>query len=105
MLVTLFYKSFSSFSLLVSVGLWAIARLPTGEDFWRFLPLYIVLKIPTNLLIWYYASRYNPGSLLFYSNKGISETRLFVSAFLLDMALFFVLVALVYFCQRMLHDL
>jgi hypothetical protein len=104
LLITLFYKSFSSFSLLVSIGFWTIANLPTGEAFWRFLPLYVLLKIPTNCLIWYYLRSYNPNRLFFYSNKGISEIRLFVSAFLLDMALFFALVILVIFCRRIAYE-
>jgi hypothetical protein len=100
LLITLFYKSFSSFSVLVSISLWTIANLPTDETFWRFLPLYVLLKIPTNGLIWYYVSRYNPNQLFFYSNKGISEARLFMSAFLLDMAIFFAGVSFIVFFQR-----
>ena len=73
----------------------ALADYALNEQFWRFLPLYILLKIQTNSLIWYYSRKYNAERMLFYSNKNISETTLFVSAFLLDAGLFFLLVAFI----------
>gem|GEM_PF-4728044 len=77
------------------MGLWWLAGFPSGRALWRFLPLYILLKIATNFLIWYYSRRYNPDRLFFYANIGLSEKRLFLSAFFLDAALFFLFITII----------
>ena len=94
-LIFLFYRSFAVFSAAISMALWTLADYALNEQFWRFLPLYILLKILTNSLIWYHSRKYHAERMLFYSNKNISETTLFVSAFLLDAGLFFLLVAFI----------
>ena len=87
-----FYFSFALFTGLISLGSWGIMETPLHQDFQRFLPLYILLKIITNSLIWYYLRSSNPGRLFFYANLGISEIRLFLTVFAMDIALFFVFI-------------
>jgi len=87
-----FYFTFAWFTALISLGSWGIMKTPLHQDFQRFLPLYILLKIFTNSLVWYHLRSSNPGRLFFYSNLEISETRLFLSAFAIDITLFFVLI-------------
>ena len=94
LLIGLFYRTFCSFSILISIGLWELARSPLGQAFWIFLPKYILLKIATDCLIWYYARRYNRDRLFFYANIGLSEKIIFLTSFLLDIFLFLLFILL-----------
>ncbi|MCE7043109.1 hypothetical protein [Dyadobacter sp. CY312] len=90
-----FYQSVGLVTGLISLTLWIIAQLPLSEDFQRFLPLYLILKAVTDFLLWRYLRKHHQVQLFFYTNLGISELRLYMSAFLLDLAAFFVVIAII----------
>lgn len=94
-LILVFYSSFAGFTGITSAALWGLADFPLHQKFWRFLPLYILLKIATDGLICWYVRHYSPDRMFFYFNKGISERTLFLSAFVVDILLFLVLMLLI----------
>jgi hypothetical protein len=87
-LIAGFYSSFAMFTIIVSFASWLLAGSPTGDAFWRFFPMYILLKIVTNALVWYYLRLYNRNRLYFYFNLGISEIKLAVQVFAIDFIAF-----------------
>lgn len=89
-LILSFYFSFSVYTGLISLLSWIAVDTPLFEDFRRFLPLYFLMKIASDLVIWYYLRSNNPTCLFFYFNLSISELRLFLTAFIMDILTFFV---------------
>jgi len=92
-----FYQSIGLVTGFISLALWVIAQLPLREDFQRFLPLYLILKAITDFLLWRYLRKHNQVRLFFYTNMGISEIRLYMLAFLLDLAAFFTFFGIIKF--------
>lgn len=88
-LVFSFYFSFSVYTGLISILSWIVVDAPLFAEFWRFLQLYFLMKIASDLVIWYYLRSNNPTRLIFYFNLSISE-RLFITAFAMDILAFFV---------------
>ncbi|TKT93650.1 hypothetical protein [Dyadobacter frigoris] len=89
-LIFSFYFSFSVYTGLISILSWIVVDAPLFAEFWRFLQLYFLMKIASDLVIWYYLRSNNPTRLIFYFNLSISELRLFITAFAMDILAFFV---------------
>jgi hypothetical protein len=91
-----FYRSIGLFTGIISLALWALADLPLHNNFHVFLPRYLIIKLITDYIILRYIRKYRMASQrYFYHNLGISETRLYLTAFGLDILIFFLLVAVV----------
>ncbi|WP_159468428.1 hypothetical protein [Dyadobacter sp. 3J3] len=85
-----FYFSFSVCTGMISIFSWIVVDAPLFGDFWHFLKGYFLMKIASDLVMWYYLRSNNPDRLFFYFNLSISELRLFVTAFALDILAFLV---------------
>lgn len=91
-----FYRSIGLFTGIISLALWGLADLPLDREFYIFLPRYVIIKLMTDFIIWRYIKKHRMTSQrYFYHNLGISETRLYLTAFAVDMLIFFLLVAAV----------
>lgn len=91
-----FYRSICLITGLVSLVLWGFAYFPIHRDFHLFLPRYIIIKLITDFILWRYMRKDRMASRhYFYHNLGISEKRLYLTAFGLDILIFFLLVAVV----------
>ena len=90
-----FYLSIAIFGGVISLFTWWALQMPVDEDFHVFLPLYLLMKIYSDAMIWWYLRKQNAARLFFYSNLGISELRLYLSVFAIDIIAFLLLVLLV----------
>lgn len=95
-LIISFYFSFAIYTGLLSVFSWTVADTPLFGEFWRFFQLYLLMKIASDLIIWYYLRSNNPGRLIFYFNLSVSELRLFLTAFTMDIFAFLVFIFIVH---------
>ncbi|MBE9465927.1 hypothetical protein ACFP1I_00790 [Dyadobacter subterraneus] len=93
-----FYLSFAFYTGLISLFSWFLLDMPVFEKFSRFLPLYLLMKIASGTVIWYYIRSNNPTRLFFYRNLSISELRLFLTAFAMDIMSFLIFI----FCVHMI---
>ena len=90
-----FYLSIAIFGGVISLFTWWALQMPVDEDFHVFLPLYLLIKLYSDAMIWWYLRKQNAARLFFYSNLGISELRLYLSVFAIDIAVFLLFVLLV----------
>jgi hypothetical protein len=88
-----FYRSLGLYTGLISLVLWRLAEFPLHQNFLLFIPRYIILKLITDLIVWRYMRKYRPSQRFFYHNLSISESRLYITVFTIDVAVFFAVVA------------
>jgi len=90
-----FYLSIAIFGGVISLFTWWALQMPVDQDFHVFLPLYLLIKLYSDAMIWWYLRKQNAARSFFYSNLGISELRLYLSVFAIDIAVFLLFVLLV----------
>ncbi len=99
LIVRYYGRSFMPFMFSVSLFSWAIVGAPQSLALVRFLPLYLLLKILSGGLLWYYQKRTYPLRLFFYTNLSITEVALYVTIFFLDISIFAAFILVFQICN------
>ena len=102
LIVRYYGRSFMPFMFSVSLFSWAIVDAPQSLALVRFLPLYLLLKILSGGLLWYYQKRTYPLRLFFYTNLGITEVTLYATIFVLDISIFATFIFVFQICTSLI---
>ncbi|WP_031527442.1 hypothetical protein [Dyadobacter crusticola] len=88
--IAIFYRSIWPVTTATSLLMWGIVDFPsfTAEVFPTFIMIFLWLRSGCQALIWYLFRSSNRKGFVFYNHFGLSEMRLALLTYLLDLAVF-----------------